>query len=204
MAVRILRPLVALNIVAEKGHEQYVATPISKALDETPTLQGACKFFWGEGTTSLAQMPAYFAERKYQGLDTPSGIFNFARGTDEGIFSWLNRHPYRLDNFNICMGSIRLNRKHWLDFFPVEQILLDGFSGDKESPLLVDVAGGRGYDVGNFKARFPNHPGKLYLQETIAEIKDLDREIVVEEYDFLTPQTVKGGRCDPHNMVTRL
>ena len=185
--------------MAEAGYELYAATPVLRALDETPTLQGAYKFFWDEGTTSLAEMPTYFAERKYQDIDSPSGIFNHARRTELGLFGWLNRHPSRLDNFNTCMGGIRHNRKHWLDFFPVEQLLFEGFNEDKDSPLLVDVAGGRGYDVGNFKARFPNHPGKLYLQErpeTIAEIKDLDKDIIVEEYDFLTPQTIKGKCCN--------
>ena len=195
--VRLLRPLVALKVITEVGYERYAATPISKAFNEVPALLGGYKFVFDEGTTSLAQMPAYFAQTDYRNPDTPSGIFNHARGTDLGLFGWLNQHPARLDNFNTFMGGIRHDRRQWFDAFPVEQLVFEGFEGDEGTPLLVDIAGGRGYDLGNFKARFPHHPGKLFLQETpetIAEIKDLHRDITVQEHDFFTPQPIKGER----------
>ena len=195
-SVRILRPLVALNVISEVESGLYAATPISKAFD-IPSLLGGYKFVFDEGTTSLARMPRYFAETGYQNPATPSGIFNYARGTELGLFGWLNRHPSRLDNFNTFMGGIRHDRLQWFDAFPVEQLVFEGFKGDKETPLFVDIAGGRGYDLGNFKARFPHHPGKLIPQErpeTIAEIKDLHRDILVEEYDFFAPEPIKGEK----------
>ena len=194
--VRILRPLVALKIVAETDFETYCHTPISKAFS-IPALMGGYKFMFDEAATSLAKMPAYLAETGYKNPTGPLGVFEYAHETELGMFPWLIQHPAQLSNFNAFMGGQRHNRPQWFDAFPVAQLVFDGFKGDEKSPLLIDIAGGRGYDLGVFKARFPDHPGQLILQElpqTIAEISNLDPKIIVQEHDFFTPEPVKGTR----------
>lgn len=67
----------------------------------------------------------------------------------------------------------------------------------KGDVLLVDVAGGRGHDVGKFRAQFPQLPGRCILQdlpETIAQVRQTTPPPGVElmEYDFFTPQPIKG------------
>ena len=192
--VRILRPLVALKIVAETALETYATTPISKAF-AIPALMGGFKFMFDEAASSLVKMPTYLAETGYKNPSGPSGVFEYAHNTELGMFPWLIQHPAQLKNFNTFMGGQRHNRLQWFDAFPVDQLVFDSFTGDKETPLLIDIAGGRGYDLGDFKARFPNHPDKLILQElpeTIAEISDLHQNINVQKYNFFTPQPVKG------------
>lgn len=43
--------------------------------------------------------------------------------------------------------------------FPVQEKLIHGAEADSGAPFLVDIAGGLGHDLAEFKKRFPNHPG---------------------------------------------
>lgn len=43
--------------------------------------------------------------------------------------------------------------------YPVEQQLIQGADVKPEAPFLVDIAGGLGHDIAEFKQRFPDHPG---------------------------------------------
>lgn len=43
--------------------------------------------------------------------------------------------------------------------YPVEQTLFPGADTSPDAPLVVDVAGGLGHDINEFKKLYPNHPG---------------------------------------------
>lgn len=43
--------------------------------------------------------------------------------------------------------------------YPVQENLIHGAEAGSDSPFLVDIAGGLGHDLTEFKNRFPNHPG---------------------------------------------
>lgn len=43
--------------------------------------------------------------------------------------------------------------------YPVEQQLIQGADTDPNAPFIVDVGGGVGHDLAEFKQKFPNHPG---------------------------------------------
>ena len=105
-------------------------------------------------------------------------------------------HPKIMGHFNDLMASQRLARVNWFDYCNIEHILLEGYKGGN-TPLLVDIGGNRGYDLQGLKKKFPeiNVHGKLIIQDlpqVIADITDLDDEIVRMEHDFFTLQPVKG------------
>lgn len=99
--------------------------------------------------------------------------------------------------------------------YPVEETLFPGTDGSPDAPLLVDVAGGLGHDIHEFKKFYPNHPGvsstftvratttdkllkKLVLQDlpvVINDVKDIDPSIELMPHDFLTEQPIKGARA---------
>lgn len=91
----------------------------------------------------------------------------------------------------------------WFEVYPVEAELAKTESTlktGKEDALFVDVAGGRGHDAGKFKAACPSLPGRCILQDlpgTLASVKKAEPPEGVElmEYDFFTPQPVKGKQC---------
>lgn len=101
-----------------------------------------------------------------------------------------------MNNFNLAMAGIRGSRPSWIEWWPVEtRILREDIN--ESAPLLVDIAGGRGHDVQAFHRKFPNHKGKLVLEDlprVIDDIKELDSEIERVKYDLFTPQPIHGKR----------
>ena len=91
------------------------------------------------------------------------------------------------------MGNTMGARKYWVDWYPVQERILDGVSLDTSTPLIVDVGGGKGHDLIAFNAKFPGH--KLVLQDlqpVIDNVLDLDKTIRTDVYDFFTEQPLKG------------
>ena len=84
----------------------------------------------------------------------------------------------------------------WIDydFYPVKDRLGKGLKSSSE-PLIVDVGGSLGHDLAAFKAKHPELPGRLVLQDLPTVISQVDRArpgIEPMVHDFLTPQPVKG------------
>ena len=81
------------------------------------------------------------------------------------------------------------------DFYPVFERLQQDQRGDQDV-LLVDIGGGMGHDLEEFRTKHPNIPGRLVLQErpeVIAQITQNNPKIEIKAYDFFTPQPIKGG-----------
>ena len=145
----------------------------------------------------LVKLPEYLRETGYQhpndAYDSP---FQYALNTKLGYFDWIKQDEKQQAAFSRMMQLTRLERgKSWFDFYPVEENFQQA---DKDTPLLVDVGGGLGFDVAEFHIRFPNLQGQLILQDlpaAIDNVKDLSSDIKVMKYDFFTPQPIKGARA---------
>lgn len=82
----------------------------------------------------------------------------------------------------------------WLDYFPI-QSQIDDLRTDKVAVTLVDIGGNLGHDLVLFKKRWPGIGGRVVLED-LKEVVDAN-EVVLEgiekvEYDFFTPQPIKG------------
>ncbi len=98
------------------------------------------------------------------------------------------------------MEGQRRGRKAWYDNFPAENLVRKGVNNDVASVLMVDVGGGRGHELEDFRKRYPDMAGRLILEdlpETINDIARLDESMERIEYDFFTPQPVKGETSPP-------
>jgi len=197
LIIRILRALSGLGFVNEVGEQQWTATPLTKAMTIPPIAAGHIHF-WDRGTATMVKIPQYFKENGYKSPKDPmNGALQYAFHTNLEAFDYWHKSPAILNNFNTFMAGVRGSRPSWVEWFPVKEQILDGFNGDENSVLLTDIAGGRGHDVQDFHQKFPDHKGKLVLQElpaVIDDIKALDKSIERVEYDFFTPQTVKDAR----------
>ena len=141
-------------------------------------------------------MAEFLAQTGYKNPEGPNGVFQHSHNTDLPLFPWLIQHPAMLTNFLRMLEGWRVGRLEWFDFCPVDEVILNGAKEQSEdSALLVDIGGGHGYDIQNFRRRFPHAPGHLVLQDlppVIDDIKELDPEIFRMKYDFLTPHPFKG------------
>lgn len=114
----------------------------------------------------LATTPDYLEKNGYtnpnDGRNAP-----FQKGLKcpgEGLFEWLGRpeNTRVWDLLNTFFEGDGGSRPSWVTWFPVQEKLIDGSSLD--TPLLVDVGGGRGHDLMEFSEKFPN-AGSLVLQD---------------------------------------
>lgn len=139
--------------------------------------------------------PKFLKEAGYRcPTDPRDGFMQYAFQTKLSIFQLLSSMPNTLKDFNVFMGNTMGARRYWLDWFPVQKQLIDGASG--ESPLLVDVGGGKGHDIISFHKKYPNQ-GPLVLQDLAAVTDSIDSlypSIKVMTYDFFTEQPVKSAR----------
>jgi O-methyltransferase domain len=146
-------------------------------------------------------IPDYFKSNGYKlPSNAVSGPFQFAFDTSLETYSYWATKPEVVDNFNTFMAG-KLNATNtgqsWEEAYPVKENIIDGFDASVSDALFVDIAGGRGHEVGQLKARFPDAPGRFVLEDlpaVIDDIKELDSSIERIKHDFFEPQPVKGAR----------
>lgn len=137
-------------------------------------------------------------------------------------------HPPLGEQFNYHMSGYRQGRPSWMDrnFYPVEKQLFEGQEVCPDATLLVDIGGGYGHDIAEFRyginsglipfeclinvlnrSKFPNACGRLVLQDlpdVIDGIKQLDGSIIRMKHDFYTEQPVKGTYDESCSFAKRL
>ena len=118
------------------------------------------------------------------------------------MFEHLHANPPYGPQFNHHMGGYRQGRPSWMDkgFYPVRERLIEGFDSAPDAALLVDIGGGLGHDLDEFRRKHLDAPGRLILQDlgnVLGEIVELDSKIDRMEYDFHTEQPVKGKLHQP-------
>jgi demethylsterigmatocystin 6-O-methyltransferase len=138
----------------------------------------------------------------YQTPSDPRNLpFNLAFGPDL-FFEWVPKHPEVLQSFQQWMTCQREGHTHWLDFYPFEQQVVQGFDDqDPDAVLLVDVGGGMGQEIREIKARFPELPGRMILQDLSSTIERVQAEgagsMEAMAHDFFTPQPIQGKISKP-------
>lgn len=139
--------------------------------------------------------PKYLQETAYQNpKDNEDMPFNKKfNANGEHYFDWLGRQPKLLHSFHQFMTTQRLGHPQWLDFYPLEQLFSAVDKSDKNAVLFVDVGGSVGHECRAVHARYPNHPGRLILQDKPATIDRVTPEgFEAMKHDFFTEQPIKG------------
>ncbi|KAJ5297875.1 S-adenosyl-L-methionine-dependent methyltransferase [Penicillium antarcticum] len=194
---RILRTLASIGYVQERGAELYAPSPLSYELTQRATI-GMMDSLFREWQPAITRGPEFLQITGYQNPEDPwAGPFQQAYETKDAVWEWLEKRPEELARFNPFMEGVRENRQHWVDWFPMQEQVLNGSSGSYDQPLLIDLGGGRGHDIAYFAARFPDVPGRLILEDISPVIDDtqkLDPKIERFKHDLLTPQPIKGAR----------
>ena len=91
----------------------------------------------------------------------------------------------------------------WFHIYPVmEELKTDAAARSKD--VIVDVAGNKGYDLINFAAEYPEFEGTMILEDlpsTFAQLNEEERSktkaagLGMQEYNFFTPQPIKGANA---------
>lgn len=153
---------------------------------------------------SFRDLPAYLRSIKYtHPTELTDGPFQYAHKTQLPFFAWLGQNPTYAACFNNYMAAYRAGKPSWEDpgFYSVNQRLINGFDPSICDVMIVDVGGGLGHDLKNLKAKYPNLPGKMILQDqadvisSISEGDGLSKSFEANVHDFFTPQPVHGARA---------
>ncbi|KAL4881812.1 S-adenosyl-L-methionine-dependent methyltransferase [Aspergillus karnatakaensis] len=203
MLARLLKHLAAMGVVAETGPDTYRRNGFSTSLsakrysDAYPCMTGCITF----GLTSL---PAHLKKTNYANpSDGRNAAFQDGYRTESHFFEYLKDHPAHAEQFNNHMTAYHQGRPSWMDvgFYDVESLTRD-VEIRSDDVLLVDVGGGVGHDLTEFRRKWPSIPGRLVLQdlgEVIGQAKAMNgavgNEVEAVEHDFFTEQPVKGARA---------
>ena len=133
--------------------------------------------------------------------DPHNGPFQYGHNAPgESFFEFLSKRPKILNSYNTFFEADRAGSPNWIDWFPVQQKLLDDASKPvtKDDILLIDVAGNRGYDLLAFKNKFSSlYPGRYVLFDLpyIIEDQTLDLGENVEKraFDFFKGPVLPGN-----------
>ena len=186
-----MRVLANFNFVAEVNKQTYTETPLTKAITLT-ALEAACKHVFDHAGQVFSKLPSYLRERGHRcPTDQAEGPFQYALNTELSFFDYLNQDRDAALDFDTFMTMSRRNRAFWTTWYPVKELIFDGFvDGDV---LIVDVGGGYGHDLEKFCQLFPG-TYRAVLQDLPGTVEGaaVRDQIKVMAYNFFDPQPVKG------------
>ncbi|KAL8713131.1 MAG: hypothetical protein Q9220_002652 [cf. Caloplaca sp. 1 TL-2023] len=185
-----------IGFVQESAEQQWVATPTTYAMT-IPAIVGSHKHVWDMGFGTAAKIPEYMKVKGYKSpTKVDDGPLQYAMQTKLNAFGFISSKPDTLEDFNNMMTGVRHSRPSWIEWFPVQAELLEGYR--PESTLLIDIGGAWGHDVAAFQRKYAPH-AKLELQDlphVISGVSNLPSNIKCREYDFFkSEQPVKGARA---------
>lgn len=146
---------------------------------------------------SINGIPEFLRQTGYQNpSDGRHCPLQMVYRTTDSLFEYLAHSPVISAQFNTLMGVYHQGRASWMDpgFYPVDQLMSPSPIGEYDV-LLVDIGGGRGHDLSELRAKWPNLPGRLILQDqpaVLAEATNLHPSIEPMSHDFFTEQPIKG------------
>lgn len=142
--------------------------------------------------------PTFIEKNGYKNpTDSYHTVWQEGHGSQESCFEWMMANPSAFETFNTYMAARRQNQATWFDVYPVlEDVSKDDRKLTSNRVLLIDVGGGLGHQASDFRARFPELPGKVInmdLPFAVEQAKSMSGPGVEHiGHDFFTPQPVKG------------
>ncbi|KAI9926344.1 hypothetical protein MW887_004108 [Aspergillus wentii] len=189
--LRLMRVMAGLGLCA--SHESEVYSPTDKTLAMTqPIGRDGVSCLFDLVVPTLSKLPEYLRLHNYSNPKEYSrSPMQWAVGKSQ--FEWMNEHKEQQTTFNSYMSSRREGKPSWFDVYPIESLIQEAVPC-AEMPFIVDVGGNQGHDLAKLRDRYPNHPGRLILQDLPKIVAPVDRPgIETMGYSFLDPQPVKGA-----------
>ncbi|EKV08093.1 O-methyltransferase [Penicillium digitatum PHI26] len=196
LLARILKHLCAMGVILETGPNEYRRTGTSISL----SLQRYSGSYACTTNCITSGMLALPAQLKKNGYTNPANGKDcaFQRGfrTDLHFFEFMKENPEIGGLFSNHMSIYHQGRPSWMDvdFYDVPSLFSNVAQDDV---LLVDVGGGIGHDLLEFRRKWSAAPGRLVLQDVsdvVAQAKtgQLHPSIEAMEHNFFTEQPIKG------------
>lgn len=109
------------------------------------------------------------------------------------IFEWMARYPARIASFNMAMTTASTQGTASITLFPWRKAITAPTTA--ETPLVVDVGGGRGHAAQVIREQIEGVLGRVIVQDlagTIEEARNEHPDVEKMAHNFFDPQPVKG------------
>ncbi|KAL4882669.1 S-adenosyl-L-methionine-dependent methyltransferase [Aspergillus karnatakaensis] len=193
---RILRHLVATNLITESSPGSFQQSAFSKSLLK-PVFGDWVNYLYDATLPCFYQAPEFLAKTGYQNPTDPNdGIFQYTKDFKGNLFDYYNSHEKEGRVFNNMMGGVMAHQAGMLDIYPFER-LDDGQPNDSTTPLLVDVGGNVGHDMNKLLSHESDLAPRLVLQDRgdVIALAKCPTTVQKMVHDFFTAQPVMGARA---------
>jgi demethylsterigmatocystin 6-O-methyltransferase len=193
LLARILRYLSSTGAITEPDINTWGANNITRTL-AIPGNQAGIYHNFDLCGPLYQELPTFLAKTNYLDVtDNLHTVWQDAFKTDKDPFQLMMENPEKAENFNRYMAHRRKDMPTWLNVFPVEQYTKNW---DPNGVVFVDIGGNVGHVCAELKAKYPELPGKVVLQDLPHAITMALETPGVENmiHDAFTPEPIKGAR----------
>jgi len=190
----LLRSMASFGLIKETAKDTFQANRVTKTM-ANPHTEGAAPHISVSQALATQAMPQWLKDHKYQNMDSLNDLlFHKGLGTDLSPFDYLEANPAQMK----ALGHVMVldGTQSWTESYPVEKEL-QGFKPSNDSAVLVDIGGGFGQHSVFFKEKFPHIEGRVVVEDLASTLKHISAKpagIDFEEYDFFTPQPIRGAK----------
>ncbi|KAJ5651544.1 uncharacterized protein N7484_005267 [Penicillium longicatenatum] len=196
---QITRLLATTGYLEQDGVQTFKPSTLTMAMADS-SMEATTRACFEIGNLCASRAPEFFRRNNNQfpnsAKDSP---FQLAFNTDLSYFEWLGQNPGLAKDFQQWMAMKQKATLNWVDWFDIQQHIIDGFEEKPQgSVLLVDVGGGEGHYSWQFRHKFSRASGRVILQDlphVIASIENPPSGVELTSHDFFTPQPLKGARA---------
>ncbi|QGA12963.1 hypothetical protein EYB26_000608 [Talaromyces marneffei] len=191
---RVMRFLCSYKVFTQAANGIYKPSPLAMMLGGLP---GDMVKHCHNIMQISAKLFDYFEKNDYKNPeDAFDAPFQFAFKIKQHYFDWLRENPAAQSAFNSVMTfSQQLRGRNWFEIYPVAEKL----NSSSDRTLLVDIGGGVGHDVIEFKKQFSDMPGDLVVQDLPRVIESIDGAlpdgITAIGHDMFEPQSIRGAKA---------
>ncbi|OJJ62358.1 hypothetical protein ASPSYDRAFT_55239 [Aspergillus sydowii CBS 593.65] len=197
VTARFLRLLAATGLCEEVGVQTYAANHRTAFYSQPGTVAGV-KFQHDISFPMGGRLREYMRSNDLQltaeAPDTQT-LFQFTYNKNN-LFDLIETCPDRKKLFDEYMAwRDRGQQCGWFDIYPAGEWLYKA-QCQPDQALVVDIGGGKGDILIRFKDSYPDHPGRLILQDLPSTFQHIDQPpngIELMEHDFFAPQPVQGA-----------
>ncbi|KAJ5604024.1 hypothetical protein N7537_006980 [Penicillium hordei] len=202
ITARLLRLLAATGLCEEVGIQTYAANHRTDFYSQPGTVAGV-KFQHDITFPMLiksqgGQLSEYMRSHDLQLTAKDSNtktLFQFTYNK-ENLFDLVETIPERKRLFDEYMSwRDRGQQCGWFEIYPAKE-WLPKTKCQHDQAFVVDIGGGKGEVLARFRDSYPDHPGRLILQDLSSTFQHLDQPpdgIELMEHDFFAPQPVQGA-----------
>ncbi|KAJ5723589.1 O-methyltransferase [Penicillium malachiteum] len=183
-AIKDADPIFTVNYDATYKEVVKVASKgLNEASDTVHSSLGMRSRAFDCGLNGVGALPEFFRATQFQNPpEANNGPLQYGNKNKDSMWDLMSKNPQFNDDFNAFMEASAGDRGYWVDWFPVQERLLDGFTGGEEDVLLVDIAGAKVYYMKKILHDWTDSQCQEILQHIGSAMVKGYSKLIIEEF----------------------